>query len=147
MIFQSGSMLARYRISLFLLFLFMIYTCRGCNREFDARRGLTAHKRYCLNNITDAAATSLAKRRHDLEVLQAAKVCRREEDEAALRDRQDIRESLAEPQSVRSFILHIAVILRFCSGLRVWPKVAITPCISFVWFAKSSPPLTQKISR
>lgn len=142
-------MLARYWISLFLLFFFMIYTCRGCKREFDVRRGLTAHKRYCLNNITDAAATSLAKRRHDLEVLQAAKVCRREEDEAALRDRQDIRESLAEPQSqvqvVRSFILHIAVIVRFCSGL--WPKVAITTCISFVWFAKSSPPLAQKIPR
>jgi hypothetical protein len=97
----------------------MIYTCRGCQREFEVRRALTAHKRHCLSKLADAAATTLAKRRCDREVLQAAKVHRQEGEEVALRARQDIRESLAEPESVvlavRSLIIHVVVIFEVLS--------------------------------
>lgn len=111
-------MLARYYICLFLFFFFMVYTCRGCSREFDACRGLTVHKRTCLSKIMDAAATTLAKRRHDQEVLQAVKIRHQEEEAAALRARQEIRESLAEPEpvlAVCSLILHIVVIFEVLS--------------------------------
>jgi transposase-like protein len=89
----------------------MIYKCRGCSREFDVRRGLTAHKRYC-PKVTDAVATSLAKRRHNEEIFKVAKV-RHEEEAEVLRARQDIREGFAEPElvlAVCSLILHVILI-------------------------------------
>lgn len=84
--------------------------CRGCRREFDSRGALSTHKRSCSSKITDAVATSLAKRRQNQEVQQAAKIRRQEEEEATLIARQDIRESFAAsgldlpPVCVHSFI-------------------------------------------
>jgi hypothetical protein len=137
---------AQYYICLFLLFFVMVHKCKGCSREFDVRRGLSTHKRYC-PAVTGVIATSLAKRRRNKEVYKVAKV-RRQEEAEILRARQDIREGFAEPKllpAVCPLILHMVVLLRFCPGLQ--PKIAITPCISFVGFIKSSSSLAQKIPR
>lgn len=102
-------MLAKSYVYIFLFFFIMSHICRGCHREFDSRGALSTHKRFCLSKITDAAATSLAKRRHNRETQQAAKIRRQEEEAAALIARQDIRESIAESglPPVCSFICYI----------------------------------------
>lgn len=73
----------------------MAITCRGCRREFETRGGLTTHKRACTAKLTEATATSLAKRRRDHEAQQIAKVRRQEEVEAASRARDEIRDNEA----------------------------------------------------
>jgi hypothetical protein len=85
-------------VYIFLFFFIMAHTCRGCHREFDFRGALSTHKRFCSSKITDAVATSLAKRRHNREIQQSAKIRRREDAEAVLIARQDIREGFAEPE-------------------------------------------------
>ncbi|KAG2740084.1 hypothetical protein P692DRAFT_201872694 [Suillus brevipes Sb2] len=73
----------------------MAITCRGCRREFETRGGLTTHKRACTAKLTEATATSLAKRRRDHEAQQIAKVRRQEELEAASRAHDEIRDNEA----------------------------------------------------
>jgi hypothetical protein len=104
-------MLAQFHVYIFLFFFFMAHTCRGCRREFDSRGALSTHKRSCSSKIADAVASSLAKRRHDRETQQAVKIRRREEAEAELMARQDMREHFAEPDlpPVCSLIFHIVV--------------------------------------
>jgi hypothetical protein len=71
------------------------HKCLGCGRVFDDSRSLSTHKRYC-KRVIGAASDTLKKRRHNIEVQEAAKVQRQEEVEDAQRRREEIRESTAE---------------------------------------------------
>lgn len=73
------------------------HKCPGCGRTFDDSRSLSTHKRYC-KKVVGAASDVLKRRRHNIEVQEAAKVQRREEEEEVQRRREEIRESTAEAE-------------------------------------------------
>jgi len=54
-----------------------IFKCPGCKKEWDSRRSLSAHKRYCKTNISVEATqileeygSNLENKRHWLEVIR-----------------------------------------------------------------------------
>jgi hypothetical protein len=71
--------------------------CSVCNASFETRRGLANHMRgSCGKKQAESSAAIMEKRRKGREILLAAKIQRQDDENAALRERELIRESTTE---------------------------------------------------
>lgn len=73
------------------------YPCSVCRATFDSARGLSNHKRgKCAQKEAGSITSIIEKRRQDRERQLAAKVQRLDDEDAAIRAREAIRQQSAE---------------------------------------------------